>query len=66
MMPLPSPPTPVGNNKAVAGGAAGAATIILMWILDKFFNLEIPAEVGSAATTLIGTVAVWVTPHGQA
>lgn len=52
-----------GANKAIAGGAAGAATILLCWAIETFGHLTIPAEVASAITTLIGTFAVWITPH---
>lgn len=50
-------------NKALAGGLAGGVTIILAWILDTFVHVEIPAEVATAFTTLLSTVAVYLVPH---
>ena len=45
--------------KVVAGGTAGAATIILIYIVG-LFGIEMPAEVGSAITVLISFVAAYV------
>lgn len=50
-------------NKAVAAGAAGAATIILVWVLGQFAHVSVPPEVASAFTTLIASGATYLTPH---
>lgn len=47
------------NPKVAAGGAAGAVTIVLVWIAG-LLGLEVPAEVASAVTVLIGTAAAWL------
>ena len=52
-----------GPNKAIASGAAGAASILIIWLFG-LFNVTIPPEVASAATTLVATLATWLTPHG--
>lgn len=46
------------HPKVAATGAAGAATVILVWMLG-LFNVDMPAEVAAALTTLIGTAAGW-------
>lgn len=48
-------PTP----KVAAGGAAGAASILLVWILGQS-GLDVPAEVAAALTVLIGTGAAYM------
>ena len=51
-------------NKAIAGGAAGALTIIVIWVIG-LFHVAVPPEVASAFTTVIGTGAVYLVPHGS-
>lgn len=41
-------PTP----KVIAGAAAGAATVLLVWIA-RLFGLDVPPEVASAVTVLL-------------
>jgi hypothetical protein len=45
------------DNKVIAGGVAGAATIIILYIARLAGLDDIPAEVGGALTTLLGFVA---------
>jgi hypothetical protein len=47
------------SSKAVAGGLAGALTVVLVWIAGMF-NVDVPPEVSSAITTLIAGGAVWL------
>lgn len=47
------------HAKVAAGGAAGAATIVLVW-LAGLKGIEVPAEVASALTVLFSTAAGWV------
>ena len=47
------------NPKVQAAGAAGAITILLVWIVG-LFGLEVPAEVASAFTTLVATGAGYI------
>lgn len=53
----------VGPNKAIAAGAAGSASVIIVWALG-LFHLTVPPEVASAATTLAATLMAWLVPHG--
>ncbi len=54
-----------GPNKAIAAGASGAATILLMWLVS-LLGVTVPAEVASATTTLVATLFTWLVPHGNA
>lgn len=47
------------NPKVAAGGTAGAATILLVWLLAQA-GVDLPPEVASAVTTLIGFAAGWL------
>jgi hypothetical protein len=56
-------PTP----KVAAGGAAGALTTIIVFILYRF-GIEIPGDVALALSTLISFAAAWFTkeqPNGD-
>ena len=44
------------NPKVAAGGLAGAATILVVFVAGAF-GLEIPPEVSSAFTTLVAFAA---------
>ena len=44
--------------KVVAGGAAGAASIILVYVVG-LFGIDVPAEVASAVTVLISFGAAY-------
>jgi hypothetical protein len=46
------------TSKVVAGGAAGAVSIILVWVAG-LFGLEVPAEVASAFTVLLSSAAAY-------
>lgn len=45
--------------KVKAGGAAGAASVVLVFVLGAL-GVSVPAEVASALTTLLSTVAAWL------
>jgi hypothetical protein len=47
------------TRKVAAGGVAGAATVILVW-LAGMFGLEMPPEVAAALTVLLGTGAAYL------
>ena len=49
-------------NKAIGGGLAGAATILIIWVFG-LFHVAVPPEVASAFTTLISTGTVYFVPH---
>lgn len=42
--------------KVVAGGVAGALTIMLVWVAG-LFGLDVPAEVASAFTVIVSFAA---------
>jgi hypothetical protein len=50
--------TPV-SPKVQAAGAAGAVTVLLVWIAGMF-GLEVPAEAASAFTMLVATAAGYI------
>lgn len=53
---------PVSNKpqaKVVAGGAAGAASIVLVYILGEL-GVKVPAEVASAITVLLSFAASYM------
>lgn len=41
---------------------AGAATIVLAWLVRQVAGIDIPAEVQAAITTLIASLAGYLTP----
>jgi hypothetical protein len=45
--------------KVVAGGAAGAVSVILVWAVG-LAGLEVPAEIASAVTVLISSAASYL------
>lgn len=47
------------HNKVAAGGAAGAVTVVIVWLLG-FANVDVPPEVASAFTTIITFGAGWL------
>ena len=47
------------HPKVAAGGSAMGVTVILVWIAGMF-GLEVPPEVASAFTALIGAAAGWL------
>ncbi len=66
-MSIPAPPSaPIGNGKAYAAVIGGAATTIVVYILNQFLPQPLPAEIAGAIQTLIVTGSVYFTPHGGA
>jgi hypothetical protein len=66
------------SNGAISGkaygsglgiGAAGATTILLMYILKATFNIDPPPEVDQAVTTLLGIaggfIGSYAAPHNE-
>lgn len=45
--------------KVAAAGAAGAVTVVLVWVAGMF-GVDVPPEVASAVTVLISTAAGWL------
>jgi len=49
--------------KVAAAGIAGAATTILIWILNSLMGVEVPPEVAAAITTILAFLAGYFTPQ---
>lgn len=50
------------EKKVTAATLAGAIVTILIWIL-RLANIDVPAEVAAAITTLLAAVAGYLAPH---
>lgn len=48
--------------KTTATGATGALTVILVYCLHQYANVDLPPEVASAVTLILSTVAAWFAP----
>ncbi len=49
-------------RKVAAGGAAGAITAIIVWILSAAFKINIPPEIASAITVVLSFLAGYLIP----
>ena len=52
-------PTP--TRKVTAGVLAGAVTVVLTWAVQASSEVDIPAEVAAAVTTILTFAASWLT-----
>jgi hypothetical protein len=52
------------NPNASVTALAGAVTILFVWIVGVA-GLSVPAEVGSALTTIVAGVILWLGPPGR-
>lgn len=50
------------TNKLLGAGVAGALTVIVVWGVQTFGHVTIPAEVASAFTTLLAAAGTYVAP----
>lgn len=57
--PSSSPSGALPTSKVAAGGAAGALTVVLVWILGAL-GVDMPPEVASALTVLLSTGAAYL------
>jgi hypothetical protein len=46
-------PSRAPHSKVTAAGGAGAASIVVVWVIQIAFAVEVPAHVASAMTSLI-------------
>lgn len=53
------------TNKTIAGGLAGALTAILVWGVKQAWQIDVPAEIAVAISTVITFVVSYVTPPGE-
>lgn len=51
------------DPKVTAGFSAGAFVTILVWLLQEVAEVQVPAEVAAAATTLFGGLAAYFMPN---
>lgn len=54
-------PTKKPSTKVVSGAAAGAVVVVVVWVCS-LFGLEVPGDVASALTVLVGFGAGYVVP----
>lgn len=57
--PSSSPGGALPTSKVAAGGAAGALTVVLVWLAGKV-GLDLTPEVASALTVLLSTGAAYL------
>ena len=51
------------SKTVTTGGAAGAAVIIIVWLIGAVWpGVDIPAEVSAAMTVIISGAAAWIVP----
>jgi len=55
-------PSVLPVRKVAAGGAAGAVTAIIVWILSAAFKIDIPPEIAAAITVLLSFAAGYLIP----
>lgn len=53
-------PTPAPTRKVAATGIAGAVTVVLIYLVQSFFNVSIPAEVASAVTLILSFASGYI------
>jgi len=56
---LTDQPTAAPTNKVAAAGIAGAISVFAIYLVGAIFNIEVPAEVASAFTTIVAFVAAY-------
>lgn len=49
--------------KVLAGGVAGALTVLLVYGLKAFAGIDLPAEVSAAVTTVLSFTAAYFTSN---
>lgn len=52
-------PTP----KVAAGAFAGALTTLIVWGLQQYAGITLPAEVAASLTTILSFAVAWITPN---
>ena len=65
---MPDQASPSPTRKVVAGGIAGSASTVLVWILNStlFVKNPMPAEVAVAFSTILSGIASYYTkPHAK-
>jgi hypothetical protein len=47
----------IPHSKVTAAGAAGASSIVLVWLIQVAFKVDVPAHVASSLTSLLAVGA---------
>jgi hypothetical protein len=50
------------TKKVAAAGVAGAVSIVVVWVLHRFVQVDVPPEVASAGTTILAFLAGYFMP----
>ena len=53
------------TRKITSVALAGALSIILVWAVKHFANVDIPGEVGQALTVVLSVVTGYVVPDAE-
>jgi lysozyme len=56
---------PIGHQKSVAVGATTMLAVPLHWWTRTRYGIEMPVEVAMSLLGFIGTMLVWLVPHGR-
>ena len=59
---IPVKPQPVNNIIGIGAGVGGLVTIVI-WTLDYFYQVRVPADVGIAGTTFLTFVVQRLLPQ---
>lgn len=54
------------NRKVQAGVVGGALGIIVAWVIRVTTDIDVPAEIGGAFSTVFGGVLGWFIPETRA
>lgn len=57
----PADATP--QPKVVATGISGAVTVVILWLMSTYGNVDVPGEVAAAITTVIGFLFGYITSN---
>ena len=49
-------------NKVVASALAGAITVIVVWLLNKYATADVPPEVAQSFTVIVTALIAYVVP----
>lgn len=51
-------------RKVTASGAACAVTVVVVWALQRFWDVHIPGHVATAITTIVAFTIGYLVPAG--
>lgn len=52
-------PTAQPSAKVAAGGIGGSISVVVIWLVNTLFGIEIPSEVAAAFATVISFVSAY-------